>query len=90
MGYYTKDEETPSGYGKYNSFFFGGDNESCKWYNHDDDMITLSKQFPTVLFILKGEGEESGDLWIAYYQDGKYYRDNAKIVFPEFSEEKLK
>jgi hypothetical protein len=85
---YALDEESASGYKL--KHFVNGNADSCKWYEHDEDMTALSKQFPTVMFTLKGEGEESGDLWVAYYLGGKSYRDNAEIVFPEFSEEKLK
>jgi hypothetical protein len=57
--------------------------DAVKWYSYDDDMIEMSRNFPTVLFTLSGEGEEAGDLWKAYYKNSKSQRVDAKIVFPE-------
>jgi hypothetical protein len=33
--------------------------EPCTWYEHENDMLMLSKIFPDVLFELNGTGEES-------------------------------
>lgn len=63
--------------------------DSVKWYDHDTDMIEVSKQFPGVLFCLHGEGEESGDMWDAYYLDGKTQRCHAEITYPPFDPKKL-
>lgn len=65
------------------------DDEERKWYECDYDMLELSKQFPNELFILKGSGEEQGDLWINYYKNGKRQTCVAKITFDEFDENKL-
>lgn len=48
-------------------------NESCKWYEHDEDMKYLSTRFPGVVFELSGSGEENGDIWRSWYKDGKSY-----------------
>lgn len=56
--------------------------DSLKWYDHDEDMIEISKQFPDVLFILKGEGEDHDDMWRNYYHNGEYEETYAEIVFP--------
>lgn len=82
-------EDTPSGYGKWIDFV-NGDADTCSWYDHDVDMKWLSEKFPTVLFTLKGEGEESGDMWIKYYRNGKCQECRAEIVFAPFDESKLK
>lgn len=60
-----------------------------KWYNHEKDMIELSKEFPTYLFKLKGEGEEAGDLWVKYYKNGKSQTCGAIITFEDYDESKL-
>lgn len=55
-----------------------------KWYDHDDDMVTLSANFPETIFKLHGEGEETGDIWDKYYTQGQlkcYVK--AKIVLEE-------
>ena len=54
-----------------------------KWYDHEEHMIQLSKEFPYVLFTLKGEGEESGDIWRAKVQNGDYKVQKARIVFDD-------
>lgn len=66
-----------------------GNLDSRKWYDHDDDMIKLSKEHPELLFALKGEGEESGDIWKTYYLNGKMQHCKAKIIFDDFSLDKL-
>lgn len=63
---------------------------TTKWYESEDDMRKVSLQFPEYLFILRGEGEESGDLWVEYYLNGKTVHHQAQIVYPEFKMEDLK
>lgn len=64
--------------------------ESYKWYENEDDMKELSKAFPDIVFMLHGEGEEPGDLWLSYHKNGKVQRENAKITYGEFNESQLK
>lgn len=68
----------------------GSTYESCKWYEHQETMIKFSKKYPNVLFTMKGEGEEAGDVWHTYYKDGKYQEAQAKIVIEEYNPSKLK
>jgi len=63
--------------------------DSIKWYDYQDDMKNISSQFPNVLFTLRGEGEENGDIWVAYFKNGKVQQSKAKITFDEFNESKL-
>lgn len=62
---------------------------SSKWYAHDKDLLAFSKKYPEWLFILGGEGEESGDMWVHYFLDGKIQKCPAKITFDEFDKNKL-
>lgn len=65
------------------------DEDSCKWYDHEADMLELSRRFPEELFELHGEGEEPGDIWIKYFKNGKMQSCFAKIIFDEFDEKKM-
>jgi hypothetical protein len=71
---------------KYGNPFEG----ECSWYEHDEDMKAYSKQYPTLIFKISGEGEESGDIWVKYYKDGKVQECKAKVTYDEFDESKLK
>lgn len=54
--------------------------ESYKWYNQESNMRTVSKKFPDFMFIIKGEGEDSGDIWKTYWVNGECQHETAKIV----------
>lgn len=99
MGYYTRHElEIVSGddfttdYEQeitdstdYSSLF----DDKIKWYDCEEDMKAYSKNHPNVVFGINGEGEENGDIWKAYFQNGKMFKTKAKLMFEEFSTEKL-
>lgn len=70
--------------------FVNGYASACKWYECVEDMISFSKKFPKVLFTLSGKGEESGDLWIRYFKNGKVQTCRAKISYDEYDPSKLK
>lgn len=61
--------------------------DSETWYDHDDDMLLLSRRFPNILFILYGDGESTDDMWYTYYANGKMQYCPAEITFPAFNEE---
>lgn len=58
-------------------------NQQSKWYNWEKHMREFSKKFPTICFKLHGEGEESGDIWDAYFLNGKCQVKKAKIIIDE-------
>jgi len=74
---------------KISNYFVGG-SECCPWYENDVDMIELSRKFPSVLFVLHGEGEKHGDLWRTYYRDERLQHAPAKITYDEFNVAELK
>lgn len=71
----------------YNFSLDAGD--STKWYDHDEEMIELSLQFPEIVFQLYGDGEENGDTWYKYYKNGKKQYCPAIITYEKYDESKL-
>ena len=63
--------------------------QESKWYDEEEDMKELSKEFPDVHFTVHGEGEENGDIWDHHYLGGKIQRCGAEIIIPPFDPEKL-
>ena len=45
--------------------------DTMKWYDHDSDMMQLSKQFPDYYILLSGQGEDPEDNWRTVYHNGK-------------------
>lgn len=68
----------------------GETNEPCKWYNHENDLKEISKKYPQVVFKLTGEGEEGGDLWVKYFNNGLMQYCPAIITYEDYDESKLK
>lgn len=64
--------------------------DSIKWYDHDEDCAEMSKHFPGAVFMLHGMGEETGDLWEAYYKDGFCQICRVTPVYPPYDPTKLK
>lgn len=60
-----------------------------KWYDWEEDLIKLSKAFPTEVFELSGDGEEREDMWRAYFKNGKVQIERAEIRIGEYDETKL-
>ena len=67
----------------------GNDSDDIKWYEHVEDLCAFSLKHPEVVFKLHGEGEETGDLWDKYFQNGKYQLCLAEIIYPPFDPSKL-
>lgn len=61
--------------------------DSCKWYEHDEEMKQLSSWYPDILFELTGYGEEAGDIWRKFYKNGVQSGGAATIVFPIYKKE---
>jgi hypothetical protein len=62
---------------------------NVKWYEWAHNMKIISEQFPHIIFELRGNGEEDGDIWKAYFFNGKMQLAKAKITFDDFDEGKL-
>ena len=63
--------------------------DETKWYDHEKDLKEFSKKHPDALFLLHGEGEESGDLWDLYVKNGKAQKCKGEVVYPDYDETKL-
>lgn len=63
--------------------------QGIKWYQWDQDMKLLSEKYPEYVFQLDGQGEESPDIWRAYFKNGKTHYAKARIVYDAFDESKL-
>ena len=61
--------------------------DPVKWYDEEEDMLTLSREFPTVHFCMHGDGDSSDDLWDCHYDGGKMQTCMAEI--PPFDPNKL-
>lgn len=57
--------------------------DSCKWYDHETDMLKLSQKYPHMMFQLYGDGEEYDDFWYEYYQNGTLDICPGRIVYDE-------
>lgn len=63
--------------------------DEYKWYNNEEDMRLLSKEFPDILFKLHGKGEDNEDIWDKYFMDGKMQYCPVKMMFEPFDKNKL-
>ena len=57
--------------------------DQMKWYEHEADMIAVSKMYPEITFVLEGEGEEHDDMWVKYFHNGDFEACYAEIIFPQ-------
>jgi len=62
---------------------------TCKWYDHNKDMIRISKKYSNTLFQLDGAGEESDDLWRKYFLNGNMQEVQVEVVYGKFDINKL-
>lgn len=62
--------------------------EEMKWYDWETDCYELSKEYPSLLFMVEGDGEDADDFWRCYFQNGKsvYYEKK----WPPFNKEDMK
>lgn len=66
--------------------YYNGDRYWCgegTWYDHHENMLSASIQYPHILFILTGEGEERNDNWRKYYRNGKSAVSWGHIIYDQ-------
>lgn len=56
--------------------------EEQKWYDHDEDIEEISKQFPSCVFKLDCYGED-GETWVVYFQNGEHELCEGRIIYEE-------
>ena len=60
-----------------------------KWYSSTDDLLQISIRFPTAMFTLEGDGEESDDFWMAYIQNGAMQECRGRIIYDDYDPKKM-
>ena len=63
--------------------------DACGWYDYEEDMRAISKEFPDIHFELHGEGAMNDDIWTQHFLGGKSQLCRAEIIIPPFDPEKL-
>lgn len=61
----------------------------CKWYEHENDMHELSKEYPDIVFTVFGNGESFDDVWCEYWKNGMVQNANRCIVYDDYNEDEL-
>ena len=83
-----QDRETFEKYGPVSFDNWAGD--EMKWYDHEDDMIELSKKHSDVVFIVEGIGEEFPDAWRMWVHNGEMEKVYAEIKYSSPKNTKFK
>jgi hypothetical protein len=61
----------------------GSTKQSGKWYDHEEDMLDLSKDYPNLIFLLEGSGEDEADLWRKFFKNGDMVVNKAEVTWRE-------
>ncbi len=56
----------------------------ASWYEHEEEMLELSRGFPVTIFILHGVGSAQGDVWKKRFINGGIETVRAELVIPDF------
>ena len=63
--------------------------EAVNWYDYENDMLSLSRAFPDVHFILHGLGAANEDIWDHHFIGGKAAKYRAEIFIPPLNMDDL-
>jgi len=63
--------------------------DCIKWYNHEEDMNSISKELEDYVFVLYGDGEESDDKWKQIYYQGDHVGTSAEEYYPPINLSKI-
>jgi hypothetical protein len=64
--------------------------DAVKWYSHEIDIKNFTVEHKNIVVKLTGDGEDSDDIWVKYFKDGKVQIERAKIAYDSFDPKKLK
>jgi hypothetical protein len=64
-------------------------NQDMSWYSWNEDIRKFSEKYPDVLFVVDGEGDDTEDLWISYFQNGKNQHVQARIIYDPYDPEMM-
>lgn len=73
----------------YNTNLSFGVTGSAKWINWERDMLSISSDYPGILFKLDGNGDAEDDVWTAYFFEGKVQLCPIIWLQDDFDPEKL-
>ena len=60
--------------------------EPARWYDSDDHLVVISREYPETLFTIECSGED-GDQWTSFFKNGQSYTE--KPTPPVFNPDKL-
>ena len=69
------------------AYAFDGSGSSLghvRWYDAKSDLTLFSQEYPDFVFVLGGEGDETGDLWLMYIYNGQVQECPATITYRPF------
>ncbi len=58
--------------------------DGVNWYDCDEDMTAVSKEFPELIFCVYCDGMGLDDTWTVYYCDGRQSGGNAEMPEPDY------
>lgn len=57
--------------------------DQIKWYDSWKDLHEFAEKNPGYTFVLKGFGEDTEDIWIAWARDQWLQKEKGKVVYPD-------
>jgi len=54
------------------------------WYEHEADLLDLSRKYPGAVIILEGNGSEYPDMWKKMFINGDVEEIRPSLVWPQF------
>jgi hypothetical protein len=68
---------------------WGNNLNEAFWPSHERNMKKISLKFPNIIFTLRGEDQNNGNVWVKYFKEGKMHIAATTISFEKFNSKKL-